>query len=100
MIVIAAVVLVFSLVNIIGIGSDWFATDQAYHGLKEIAMPSADAQQDAPGSPLDRTIDFDALRAVNEDIIGWIYMPNTRIDYPLVIGEDNDYYISHNANKE
>ena len=27
-------------------------------------------------------------------------MPNTRIDYPLVIGEDNDYYISHNANKE
>lgn len=99
-IVIAAVVLVFSLVNIIGIGSDWFATDQAYHGLKEIAMPSADAQQDAPGSPLDRTIDFDALRAVNEDIIGWIYMPNTRIDYPLVIGEDNDYYISHNANKE
>ncbi len=38
-------------------------------------------------------INLDALREVNEDVLGWIRIPDTPIDYPLLQGEDNDYYL-------
>lgn len=40
-------------------------------------------------------IDLAALREVNEDVIGWIRIPDTKIDFPLMQGEDNDYYLNH-----
>ena len=39
-------------------------------------------------------IDFDALRKINPDIIGWLYYEGTVIDYPVVQGENNDMYLS------
>lgn len=40
-------------------------------------------------------INLDALREVNPDVIGWICLPGTPINYPIVKGEDNSYYLSH-----
>lgn len=39
-------------------------------------------------------IDFDALKKVNPDVIGWIYYEDTFINYPIVKGEDNDKYLT------
>ncbi len=43
---------------------------------------------------------LEEIRAVNSDIIGWIRMDNTEINYPLVVGDDNDYYLTHAYNGE
>ena len=42
-----------------------------------------------------RKTDLAALREVNPDVVGWIRVPGTKIDYPVVQGEDNDYYLKH-----
>lgn len=38
-------------------------------------------------------IDFEALRKINPDVIGWLYYKDSLIDYPVVKGSDNDYYL-------
>lgn len=49
-------------------------------------------------------VNFDALKEQCKDIVGWIYCKDTVIDYPVVQGIDNDYYLhrfmdgSYNAN--
>ena len=44
-------------------------------------------------------IDWDYWLSVNPDIVGWIYIPDTDIDYPIVhASEDNpDYYLTHDV---
>ena len=42
-------------------------------------------------------INFKALQTVNPDVIAWIYCPDTAINYPVVQGGDNAYYLNHLA---
>ena len=61
---------------------------------EETAPPAPDPYAEA----LSR-MDFSALREVNSEVFGWIYIPGTTISYPLVQGQDNDYYLNHTWKK-
>ncbi len=39
--------------------------------------------------------DFAYLQSVNSDVVGWIQIPGTNINYPIVQGSDNEYYLTH-----
>lgn len=40
-------------------------------------------------------VDFDALEAINEDVVAWVYVEGTNINYPVVQGDDNQHYVSY-----
>ncbi len=40
---------------------------------------------------------YEDYKKKNKDVIGWIKIPNTPIDYPVVLGEDNSYYLDHDV---
>ena len=44
-------------------------------------------------------VDFEGLNEKNPDVVGYIQIPNTNIDYPVVQGEDNEYYLHHGLDK-
>ena len=43
---------------------------------------------------------LNALLAINPDTVGWIKVPGTKIDYPVVRSDNNDYYLNHSFYKE
>lgn len=44
-------------------------------------------------------IDWQSLLSQNEDIRAWVYLKDTIINYPVVRGSDNNFYLTHMFNK-
>lgn len=59
-----------------------------YDGLNKDVLKVDDSSGD--GVP---TIDFDALKEVNEDVVGWIYIPDTNVNYVVAQGDTNETYL-------
>jgi len=45
-------------------------------------------------------MDFAGLQAQNPEIIGWITIAELGVDYPVVQGTDNSYYLAHTAERK
>lgn len=54
---------------------------------------TVEAGEDDNGTIAPKTVDFDKLCAINPDVVGWIYCPDSNIDYPVLHGKTNDEYL-------
>lgn len=52
------------------------------------------------GETTERMLQIAELKKENEDIIGWIEIEGTNINFPVVQGTDNEYYMKHTYTKE
>ena len=78
------------------------AAEEAVKELEEESVPLAEEPvAEAPvQDPLEESALFlmdlklEALRAANPDVLGWIHIPNTPIDFPLMKSADNADYLT------
>lgn len=70
-------------------------------------MPEAPAEKEEekiPADPrLDRRIDWESLWNQNKDIVAWISIPQTTVDFPVLQSQDEKddyYYLERNLDKE
>lgn len=100
------VMAVSGTISILGWLKDKKARDE-YDRLAELARETSAAvetkvetsedelETEPEGQPYVSPINFDELKKENPDTVGWIRIDGTRIDYPIVQGTDNDFYLHH-----
>lgn len=62
---------------------------------EEVITPENDEDAEETETLFTVNPKLDGLQEINPDVIGWIEIPDTNIDYPVVQGDDNQYYIDH-----
>lgn len=60
-------------------------------------QPVVEADPEPTAVPNLSEMDFEALWQTCPDVVGWIRLEDSVIDYPVVLGEDNDFYLHHLA---
>lgn len=87
-------VLVFCVINI-------FHNIYSENKQEEIIDSLIEIGDVKPSSEIDKIpqIDFSKLKEVNNAIVGWIIIDGTQVNYPIVKGKDNSYYLNHSYDK-
>lgn len=92
-------------VKLIDIGKEYYDGQKEYKELKayikEVPVCQPEKMKgDESEKETGKEIDFEGLRKINEDLVAWIQIPGIGVDYPVVQGEDNEYYLYHTFQKE
>ena len=89
---------VFLTAILLGLGSMFKSQSDMENLRSEVIRDVSEITPELPENP----IDFDTLKKRNDDIYGWIEIPNTQINYPIVQSweEDDSFYLNHNVDKQ
>lgn len=97
LIIILSVIFAVSAFHIIKITHDYKTADKTNTEIREqfvqMIEPTTESTAENEKIQMPICIDFDTLKQENNDIIGWIYCPDTPINYPVVKGKDNNQYL-------
>ncbi len=52
------------------------------------------------GDNFEKKIDFEKLKKINSDVIGWIEINETYINYPILQGKEDEYYLRRDIYKK
>lgn len=63
------------------------------NSLSQYRPPDLPAETVNHSEPVTNQFIIDLQNEVNGDIVGWISIPDTNIDYPFVISDNNNYYL-------
>src|SRR5574344_779025 len=79
----------------------WYIENQSNKKLLDAALSNVDVETMVVDTDtytvLD--VDFNNLFKTNNETIGWVYVGDTSVNYPVVKGTNNDFYLKHTLDK-
>lgn len=89
-------VIIFSGIKII----EWIKSNKKNNDIMSEIKENVVINNEMDSNNEEYKIDFAKLKQKNSDAIAWIKVNGTDIDFPVVKGTDNSYYLTHNFDKE
>ena len=77
---------------------DYHKGDTFYEDSQKTYLTETDTSPEK--NRLGFKVDLKSIQAVNPDVKGWIYIPDTAISYPLLWSKSDDTYLRHTYTKE
>lgn len=78
----------------------WYANNQNNKKITEEISQFVTVDETKENDEEKYVIDFEKLKEKNSDTVAWLKVKGTDIEYPVVKTTNNDYYLTHNFNKE
>ena len=94
LIVLCAAGLLYSAAVLAAGGREYARGDAAYDRVRRQTQGREEDPAPGPQTP-GAGADFAALGEINPDVVAWLAGDDGVIDYPVVRGDDNDYYLTH-----
>lgn len=94
--IVLIVVIIFSGIKII----EWIKSNKKNKDIMSEIKENVVINNEMDSNNEEYKIDFVKLKQKNSDAIAWIKVKGTDIDFPVVKGTDNSYYLTHNFDKE
>lgn len=89
-------VIIFSGIKII----EWIKSNKKNKDIMSEIKENVVINNEMDSNNEEYKMDFAKLKQKNSDAIAWIKVNGTDIDFPVVKGTDNSYYLTHNFDKE
>lgn len=101
--IVFVMILLYSAYNIFKYLGENKQTDEAIKKVQDIVKIEENTSEKSTnnGSLIkEYDIDFQKLKQINSDVVGYLIVPGTDISQTVVKGTDNDYYLHHNFYKQ
>ena len=99
-------IILLTLLVLLGSGGVYYLYQAGYIGVEKEQMQEVEPEEEPPviqepkapeivEEPTYDTIlpEYEEKYNENQDLVGWINIPKTNIDYPVMQSDDNDYYL-------
>ena len=91
---------IYSAGNVIKDYYGSYKAGQNLSSLKKSVFKDDSANANEKNTTVKKVVNLEELKKLNSDSIGWLEVPDTNIDEPLVQGKDNDYYLWRDFDKK
>lgn len=97
--VLSTLLIIVGVVLMAVAGGMWVNAQLQYKAQDEVNAKLATfaTVSDDPAAPEGPQVDWAALKAVNPDVVGWVQIPGTVVNYPVYQGKDNEQYLHTTA---
>lgn len=98
--IISTLLFVVGVVLLITAGVIFIKNKMAYDAQDRINASLAQHATLSDDGSTPPTVDWDGLRAINNEVVGWVEIPGTAVNFPVYQTTDNDKYLHTNAEGE
>ena len=90
------ILVIIAIISIITIYNTYYKETKTDDILSDIKVDETQITE----TKTEKMLQLEELKKENNDIVAWLEIPNTKINYPVLQTSDNEYYMKHNYKKE